>query len=212
MNRTSGALVFALGAALAMGQEGFTATPPNLNVPELTAPFNGTVDIEKPPVVVKRPPSSGNPLWAIPLSSLSFTRDRPIFSPSRRPPQPAVLPVAVTRPPPPPPPAAPERFQLQLVGTLASDTDQIALLVDPSTRNVVKLKVGEEYTGWILRSVQSRLITIQKGTQTEVLSLPKPEDQNVPSGRGGLPVNVGNPTVPAPPPMITSVPSVNEPL
>src|SRR5216684_625555 len=41
----------------------------------------------------------GNPLWALPLKQLSTTRDRPIFSPSRRPPPPAtptyVAPVAV---------------------------------------------------------------------------------------------------------------------
>lgn len=35
-----------------------------------------------------------NPLWAIPLKQLSNTRERPIFSPSRRPP-------AVAGPPPP---------------------------------------------------------------------------------------------------------------
>jgi hypothetical protein len=31
-------------------------------------------------------PSTGNPLWAIPLSLLTATRDRPLFSVSRRPP------------------------------------------------------------------------------------------------------------------------------
>lgn len=44
-----------------------------------------------------------NPLWAIPLKQLSNTRERPIFSPSRRPPAPAVAgpppPAAVRSPP-----------------------------------------------------------------------------------------------------------------
>src|SRR5690348_5378824 len=31
---------------------------------------------------------TGNPLWSIPLSALAATRERPIFSASRRPPQP----------------------------------------------------------------------------------------------------------------------------
>ncbi len=45
---------------------------------------------------------SGNPLWAIPLSSLTATRERPIFLPSRRAPAPAVAatPQVVTLPPP----------------------------------------------------------------------------------------------------------------
>jgi len=48
---------------------------------------------------------SGNPLWAIPLSGLSATRDRPLFTPSRRAPAAAVAgPVAAA-----PPAAAPER-------------------------------------------------------------------------------------------------------
>jgi hypothetical protein len=35
-----------------------------------------------------RAPPSGNPLWAVPIKDLSQTRDRPIFTPSRRPPPP----------------------------------------------------------------------------------------------------------------------------
>src|SRR5439155_12745077 len=34
---------------------------------------------------------SGNPLWSVPLSVLSATQERPIFSASRRPPQRAVV-------------------------------------------------------------------------------------------------------------------------
>jgi hypothetical protein len=34
----------------------------------------------------ERAPPSGNPLWAILLKDLSDTRERPIFTPSRRPP------------------------------------------------------------------------------------------------------------------------------
>src|SRR5262245_45321462 len=33
---------------------------------------------------------SGNPLWAIPLRQLPATRERPLFTPSRRPPPPVV--------------------------------------------------------------------------------------------------------------------------
>src|SRR5262245_1587560 len=64
-----------------------------------------------------------NPLWAVTLTSLSVTRERPIFSPSRRPPQPpAIAAPPPAKPPPPPPPAKaaePERPSLTLVGTIA---------------------------------------------------------------------------------------------
>ena len=40
-----------------------------------------------PPAAAReRPAPSGNPLWTLPLKQLSITRERPIFSPSRRPP------------------------------------------------------------------------------------------------------------------------------
>ena len=42
-------------------------------------------------------PRAGNPLWAIPLSALSATRDRPLFSTSRRPP---IVAVPIVAPPP----------------------------------------------------------------------------------------------------------------
>src|SRR4051794_16236073 len=38
-----------------------------------------------------KPPGRGNPLWSIPLSALTATQERPIFSASRRPPQRAVV-------------------------------------------------------------------------------------------------------------------------
>ena len=49
--------------------------------------FGGSAPVELPPI--------GNPLWAIPsCSKLSATRDRPLFSASRRPPTPPAAPAA----------------------------------------------------------------------------------------------------------------------
>ena len=62
---------------------------------------------------------AGNPLWAIPLNALTATRDRPLFSASRRPPP---LAVGTVAPPPsrpaPAAPAPPERPPLTLMGTI----------------------------------------------------------------------------------------------
>src|SRR5471030_1478850 len=57
--------------------------------------------------------SVGNAVWAIPLSKLSMTRDRPIFSPSRRPAPPPVRPTIAK----PVEPTEPEQPTLKLVGT-----------------------------------------------------------------------------------------------
>src|ERR1700759_4356458 len=50
-----------------------------------------------------RAPPSGNPLWAVPLSALTATQTRPIFTASRRPPQVAAVAPAPELPPAPPP-------------------------------------------------------------------------------------------------------------
>jgi general secretion pathway protein N len=92
-----------------------------------------------------RAPLSGNPLWVIPLEDLSNTRERPLFSPSRRPPPPPVVEKPYVPPPPrveakPPPP---EPLMLSLLGTIAGDSSGVALFMENSTQDVVRLRTGE---------------------------------------------------------------------
>jgi general secretion pathway protein N len=162
---------------------------PDLNTPRRAdAPSVSSV-WEQPaspaPVIIVRPREaqppapertlSANPLWEIPLSRLSTTRERPIFSPSRRPPPPVV---AAAPPPsaPPPPPRAPrvERPQFSLVGTVAGDEESFGIFVDQTTKAALRLKIGEDYQGWKLRAVNGREVTLERDQQTTVLSLPQP--------------------------------------
>jgi general secretion pathway protein N len=129
---------------------------------------------EQPPAAAEPTPSA-NPLWAIPLATLSNTRERPIFSSSRRPPPPAVASVpAVKAAPPPPKPARVERPQLSLVGTIAGGDESFGIFVDQATKAALRLKIGEDYQGWRLRSVQGREATLERDQQTVILSLPQP--------------------------------------
>lgn len=128
-----------------------------------------------------QPPAAGgavsaNPLWAIPLAKLSNTRERPIFSASRRPPPPAEeTPVAVSAPPPPPPkPPRVERPQLSLVGTIIGADQSFGIFIDQSTRTALRLRVGEEFQGWHLRAVQGREATLERDDQSATISLPEP--------------------------------------
>jgi hypothetical protein len=117
---------------------------------------------------------SPNPLWEIPLSKLSTTRERPIFSPSRRPP--AVIAAPPTPPAPPPPPKLPrvERPQLSLVGTVSGDDERFGIFIDQTTKAALRLRIGEDYQGWKLRAVQGREVTLEYEQQSEILSLPQP--------------------------------------
>lgn len=137
----------------------------------------GSIDPDAVKVLPAKPHAAyGNPLWAIPLATLSVTRERPIFIPSRRAPPPAVA--AVPPPVLPPQPVKspePERLQLALVGTVVSPAEGIGIFLDQPTRQMIRLKTGEEHGGWILRSVRTREVTFEKGTRVEILSLPRPD-------------------------------------
>jgi general secretion pathway protein N len=135
-----------------------------------------SVRVVAPPPAPEQP-LSANPLWAIPLTKLSGTRDRPIFSPSRRPPPPVVAAEPSPAPPPSPRKKELEPPPLSLVGTIASDEESFGIFLDPSTKQALRLKLGEDYQGWKLRTVQGREVTVEKDQQSTVLTLPAPSAQ-----------------------------------
>jgi len=118
---------------------------------------------------------AGNPLSKIPLSVLTATRDRPLFSLSRRPPTPAIQ--ADAQPAQAPAaPAPPERPALKLIGTILSPATSVVLLRDSATQAVMRLRVGEATSGWRVKTVSSRSVTLEKGEQSAILGLPQPRD------------------------------------
>ena len=125
-----------------------------------------------PPQAIGRP----NPLWAIPIASLSATRERPIFSPSRRPPLKAA---------PPAPQQSlrgnePNRPLLALVGTVAATPEGIAIFQDEKSKDIVRLRTGESHSGWTLTAVKAREVTLSHGHETAVLVIPSPPAQSSP--------------------------------
>jgi len=126
---------------------------------------------------------AANPLSALPLTELSSTRERPIFSPSRRPPPPpAPTPVARATVRPPVKPREPERPTVSLVGTIIGTDVRVGIFVETATREVVRLHVGEDHQGWVLRLIKAGEATLVKDDVQAELSLPPPGDAS-----GGLP-------------------------
>jgi general secretion pathway protein N len=135
-----------------------------------------TVGIVAPPTgPAQERALSANPLWAIPLAQLSATRERPIFSPSRRPPPVAVAAEPATIKAAPVRKKEAEAPQFALVGTIASDQDGFGIFLDQSTKEALRLKIGEDYQGWKLRAIRGREVTMEKDQQTAVLTLPQPD-------------------------------------
>jgi hypothetical protein len=84
----------------------------------------------------------GNPLWTIPLNTLTATRERPLFTPSRRPPMQAAPAAIVSAPPPPPPAAEPEQLGLRLLGTIAGREGGIAICLNVATSAIVRVRTA----------------------------------------------------------------------
>ncbi|WP_456713373.1 hypothetical protein [Bradyrhizobium sp. USDA 4353] len=149
-------------------------------MPALAQPEGGRIDpatavSDQQPSATSEPLASNsqaraaNPLWGIPLDRLSATRERPIFSPSRRPPQVEPPPPAIVAAPEVQEPVRPERPQLSLVGTVVNGNQGLAIFVDPGSRTPLRVRTGADYQGWTLRHVEARSATLQKGDDIVVL-------------------------------------------
>jgi hypothetical protein len=84
---------------------------------------------------------------------------------------------------------------LTLIGTVASEGEGVAVFIDTTTRDAVRLRTGEGHSGWVLQSVERRAATLQKGDQTETLALPRPTAQEM-----SFPIISTLPPAPPPPP------------
>jgi hypothetical protein len=151
------------------------AAAPRSATPSLNLVQSGTLPSAANSSADRTPASNwvglGNPLWADPVSSFTATRERPIFSPSRRPP-PVVELASFSLPTPTSSP--PQRPLLALIGAIAGQADGIAIFFDETTRSIVRLKTGESHSGWTLRVVASREATLQRGRETAILVLQNP--------------------------------------
>ena len=96
-----------------------------------------------------------NPLEAQPLDRLSATRERPLFSPTRRP-----------IPPPPPPPVeaapvavVPQPPNVQLFGIVMDDEGARAI-VRSGTEKVDRVQIGDDIGGWKVAQIEGRRLVL----------------------------------------------------
>jgi general secretion pathway protein N len=142
----------------------------------------------------------GNPLWAVPLSALSATGDRPIFSPSRRPPAPPAIAAPPPAPRPPPPPVAQEadRPALVLVGTAVGGSRRLGVFLEEATKKLVRLEPGNGHDGWSLLRVERREAQFEKAPRAAILALRPAAGPEPAAGSMRAPVPVQPPAGPQP--------------
>jgi hypothetical protein len=114
------------------------------------------------------PPDPGltNPVAARSLESLSATRERPLFSPTRRPPPPLVV---VTRPTLPPVPVPPP--SLVLLGIVTDDGGPRAMMRGGAAGKIVRAGLGEMIDGWKVVEIDARRLVLSHDDRSVTLAL-----------------------------------------
>jgi hypothetical protein len=97
-----------------------------------------------------------SPLAAQPLDRLSATRERPLFSPTRRPPPPPPLVVIAPEPPPPPPPPP----DVALFGIVMDGDEAQAVVRAGPAAKITHVRVGDDIGGWKVAQIDGRRLIL----------------------------------------------------
>jgi hypothetical protein len=108
------------------------------------------------------PPVS--PLAAQPLERMSNTRDRPLFSPTRRPPAPPPG-VAVAPPPPLPPP------DVALLGVVMDGEDARAVVRAGPAEKILRVGIGDDIGGWKVGQIEARQLVLLLDGRTATFTM-----------------------------------------
>jgi hypothetical protein len=106
-----------------------------------------------------------SPLAAQPLDRFSATRDRPLFSPTRRPPAP---PLAAAAPPPPPPLPPPD---LALLGVVMDGDSAGAIVRAGPAAKIARVHIGDEIGGWTVGQIEAQKIVLVLNGRTATFNM-----------------------------------------
>jgi hypothetical protein len=105
-----------------------------------------------------------NPVELQPFPELAATRDKPLFSPTRRPPPKPVAPVARQEPPPPPPPPPPS---VVVLGIVSENGDgRAAIRAGGKGDKVIRVRAGDDVSGWKVDRVEPRRLVLTQGERS----------------------------------------------
>jgi general secretion pathway protein N len=104
--------------------------------------------------------AAGNPVAVQPLTQLSATLERPLFSTTRRPaPKPAAPIVSVAPPPPPPPPPS-----VVVLGIVSEDGVGHAAIRNGD--KVMRVRTGDDVGGWKVQQIEPRRLVLTLGERS----------------------------------------------
>jgi hypothetical protein len=124
-------------------------------------------DAQAPPSA--GPAMAGDGIIALPpLDELKATRERPLFSPSRRAPPVAE---AEAAPPSDEAPAAEEtEWEYELSGVVMGKDVSVAILRHKGTNEVKRVKQGETFESWTVQTIAARSVVV-KGSDAKTITM-----------------------------------------
>lgn len=100
------------------------------------------------------------------LESLKATRNRPLFSPTRRPPPARISPITPASPGPRPPP------QVDLTGVILGPGERAAIVVVPGGSAPRAVHLGAAIDGWRVTAIAARSIVLSHAGRSVEIRLP----------------------------------------
>ena len=124
------------------------------------------------PAMAQEPPAAGgnvaSGIGLPPLSALEATRDRPLFAPSRRPPDPVEAPEPEEAEP---TPVAAKDWQYDLNGIVMGPGVSVAVLKHRESNETRRLLPGEEIEAWQVQEITPRALVLKKRGKTMRMEL-----------------------------------------
>ncbi|MHC2780723.1 hypothetical protein [Bradyrhizobium liaoningense] len=68
----------------------------------------------------------------------------------------------------------PEKPALALVGTVVGGLESFGIFIDQSSKLSVRMRVGEQHDGWVLRQVRAREVMLENPSKKAIMSMPQP--------------------------------------
>jgi general secretion pathway protein N len=139
---------------------------------------NASVRIMPNPAIdTVMPTVSGNQIAEIPLNRLSDTRNRPLFSPSRRPPVPPAPPATAVRVERAPEPLAlPSPPGLALFGIVVGAQGARAFIATGAANRIIAVRTGDDVSGWTVTAITQRDLVLSRAEQSKTFTLFSPDN------------------------------------
>ena len=117
--------------------------------------LRGSVAAQTEPAPAPAAPTAAQKFELPPLDELQATRERPLFSPTRRPPEIAAEPEAA------PPITESVSLPFELTGIALGDEIRIAILHNKTTNEELRVREGDKVDDWMLETVADRFILLR---------------------------------------------------